>query len=221
MSALTKSLHPDEKIKAGKLGTNMAMTGLAIAVVFGIISLVLGSMHGDHMKRFLHAYVVGWAYIVSLSIGILWIVLLHHLVRGRWVTVVRRIAEAMSMAMPVIFIAGLGFALPVALGYKDLYYWAHPDAHIATLNPSIVHKASWLSPGFWFLRYCLYGVVLTGIAWYFAKKSREQDESGDPNISQTLRIAAGPLMILYSFATVFLAWDVLMSISPKWYSTIY
>src|SRR5688572_676220 len=121
MSALTKTLHPDEKVKAGKLGSNMVKAGLGIAVVFGVISLVLGAMHGDHWKRFMYAYVIGWSFIVSISIGMLWLVLLHHLVRGRWATVVRRIAEAMTQAFPLIFVAGLGFVIPLLAGYTDLY----------------------------------------------------------------------------------------------------
>ena len=103
MSALTKTLHPDEKYKAGKLGSNMMKAGIGIFLVFAIISLILGSMHGDHWKRFLYAYVTGWSWIVGIAAGMLWIVMLHHLVRGRWVTAVRRIAEAMSQAFPVIF----------------------------------------------------------------------------------------------------------------------
>ncbi len=221
MSALEKTLHPDEKIKAGKIGSNMVKAGLGIAVVFMIISLVLGSMHGDNFKRFFYAYVTGWSWIVGIAGGMLWIVMLHHLVRGRWVTAVRRIAEAMSQAFPIIFIAGLGFIIPLVAGYKDLYYWAHPDAHNAALNPHLHHKLSWLSPGFFVVRYIIYAVVFTGMASYFAKKSRQQDESGDPKISDTMRIASGPAMILYSFATVFMAWDLQMSLAPKWYSTIY
>jgi hypothetical protein len=221
MSALTKSLHPDEKIKAGKLGSNMMKAGIGIALVFGIASVVLGSMEGDHWKRFMYSYVVGWSFIVSVAIGMLWIVLLHHLVRGRWVTVVRRICEAMTGAFPIIFLAGLGFVIPVVAGYKDLYYWAHPDAHNEVLNPHLHHKLGWLSPGAFALRYVLYGVIYTGMAAYFAKKSRQQDESGDPKISDQLRVASGPGMILYSFTTCALAFDVLMSLAPKWYSTIY
>src|SRR4051812_14206906 len=118
MSALVKTIHPDDKIKAGKIGSNMAKTGAAIAVVFMVISLILGSMQGDHWKRFLYSYVIGWSFIFVIANGMLWIILLHHLVRGRWVTAVRRIAEAMATAMPVIFLAGLGFVIPVAAGYK-------------------------------------------------------------------------------------------------------
>ena len=34
----------------------------------------------------------------------------------------------MSMAFPIVFVAGLGFVIPLLAGYKNLYYWAHPDA---------------------------------------------------------------------------------------------
>jgi hypothetical protein len=233
MSVLQKSLNPDEKYKAGKLGQDLSRIGLVIAAVFLGISLVLGATHGDHWKRFLYSYVVAWSYIFSICVGVFWLVLLHHLVRGRWATVVRRIAEAMSMAFPIVFIAGLGFIIPLVAGYEDLYYWAHPDAahcfdavksatgcHEA-LNPTLVHKLGWLSPGFFAARYVLYGVVYSGMAAYFMKKSRQQDESGDPKLSEQMRVASGPAMVVYSLITCFAAFDILMSMAPKWYSTIY
>ncbi len=227
MSALVKTLHPDEKIKAGNVGKTLTKAGVGIALVFFAISIVLtmtGSASGGHVSkwsRFLHAYVIGWSYIFSISVGMIWIVILHHLVRGRWVTAVRRIAEAMACAFPLIFVAGLGFIIPLLLGYQDLYYWAHPDAHNHELNHHLLHKLGWLSPGFFSARFIVYGVVFSGLAWYFMKKSREQDETGDPKISETLRIASGPAMIVFAIFTCFVAFDVLMSMAPKWYSTMY
>jgi len=189
MSALQKSLHPDEKYKAGKLGGSLWKIGLAIAAVFMALSLLFGWREGDHWKRFLYAYVVGWSFIFSICVGVFWLILLHHLVRGRWATAVRRIAEAMTMAFPIVFISGLAFVLPVAFGYQDLYYWAHPDAALCLekvgttcheyLHPSLVHKLGWLSGGFFLVRYIGYAVLYTGMAAYFARKSRQQDESGE------------------------------------------
>jgi hypothetical protein len=231
MSALHKTLHPDEKYKAGTLGASLTKAGVGIAVVFLGISLALGAAHGDHWKRFFYAYVVGWSYIFSICVGVFFLVLLHHIARGRWATVVRRIAESMTLAFPLVFVAGLGFVLPLAFGYQDLYYWAHPDAAACAkevagtchefLNPTLVHKLGWLSPGFFAVRFVIYGVAYTAMARYFAQKSREQDASGDAKISETLRIASGPAIIVYALITCFAAFDVLMSTAPKWYSTIY
>ncbi|MGE0870958.1 MAG: hypothetical protein AB7P03_20505 [Kofleriaceae bacterium] len=230
MSGLTKSLHPDEKVKAGKIGATITKAGLVIAFIFLGLSIILAltssaspetTGHASRWARFFHAYVIGWSYIFSISLGAFWLVILHHLVRGRWATAVRRIAEAMSGAFPVIFVAGLGFIIPLVAGYEDLYYWAHHDAHNHEINHHLLHKLGWLDPMFFAGRYVLYGVIFSGMAAYFAKKSRQQDETGDPNISVTLRVASGPAMILYSLATCFIAFDILMSLSPKWYSTIY
>ena len=227
MSTLQKTLHPDEKIKAGKIGSTMTKAGLGIAVVFLAVSIVLtlsgtaNSGHDSKWSRFFHAYVIGWSYIFTLSLGMMWIIILHYLVRGRWLTAVRRIAEAMTGAFPIIFIAGLGFIIPLVAGYKDLYYWAHPDAHNPELNHHLLHKLGWFDPLFFAGRYAIYGIGFSAMAAYFAKKSRQQDESGDPKISETLRIASGPAMILFAVLTCMVAFDIAMSIAPKWFSTIY
>jgi hypothetical protein len=157
--------------------------------------------------------------------------LLHHLVRGRWATVVRRICEAMTMAFPVVFVSGLVFVIPLLAGYKDLYYWAHPDATACLapglnhcekyLHPTLLGKLGWLSPWFFALRYAIYGALYTVMARYFNRKSREQDETGDPKLSDQMRVASGPAMVVYSLITCFTAFDILMSMAPQWYSTIY
>jgi len=138
MSALQKSLHPDEKYKAGTLGKTVSRIGLWTAVVFLGISMWIGAVRDDHWKRFLYAYVVGWSFIFSICVGVLWLILLHFLVRGRWATVVRRIAEAMTMAFPWVFAAGLVFVIPLLLGYHDLYFWAQPRR--PSSNPVLARK---------------------------------------------------------------------------------
>ena len=68
MSVLQKSLHPDEKYKAGRLGKGVSTVGFGIAAVFLAISLALGWIRDD-WKRFLYAYVVGWSFIFSICVG--------------------------------------------------------------------------------------------------------------------------------------------------------
>src|SRR4029077_9673729 len=54
MSALQKSLDPEEKYKAGKLGQSLQKIGLGVAVVFLAISIALSLARDDHWKRFLY-----------------------------------------------------------------------------------------------------------------------------------------------------------------------
>jgi hypothetical protein len=67
----------------------------------------------------------------------------------------------------------------------------------------------------------IYGAIYTFIAGWFARQSRKQDDSGDPKLSIKMRRASGPAMIVFAFTTCMVAFDVLMSLAPKWYSTIY
>lgn len=227
MSYPQKSLHPDEKVKAGKLGANMARVGGGVAAIFLGISVLLaltsspGAGHTSAWSRFLYSYIIGWSFAASIGIGMLWLVLLHHLTRSRWSVAVRRIAEAMACSLPYVWIAGLVFVLPVLFGYGDLYYWANSAAKDAALNPDIVHKAVWLNPAFFTARYVIYGIVYWRLSRYFLDKSRAQDETGDPKLSDKMRVVSGPGMIIFAVTTVLLSFDVLMSIAPKWYSTIY
>ena len=213
--SLTKTLHPDEKVKAGKIGSTLTNAGLLIAAVFLGLSIVLGwSYAGDdvagdphHWKRFFYAYLIGWAYIFSICVGALWLVLLHHLVRGRWATAWSSAASPRRSGPArfplIVFIAGLGFIIPLlaGYGYETSTTRANPAAANAELQQqTLAHKLGWLEPHFFAVRFIGYGSVFSGIAAYFARKSREQDESGDPEISQTLRIASGPAMVVYSAA---------------------
>ena len=54
------------------------------------------------------------------------------------------------MAFPIVFVAGLGFIIPLLAGYQDLYYWAHPDdaRDARCSNPTTwLHKLGWLIAG--------------------------------------------------------------------------
>jgi hypothetical protein len=219
MTAGNTSIHPDEKFKAGKLGKQMTGLGLGIAAVFFGISIVvvLAGLGGD-WRRFWHAYVIGWSFVTSIAIGCLWIIIIHHLTRSRWSTVVRRLCEIVTGAFPILFVAGLPFIIAVVSGYDGLYYWTTEAAH----NDHHLHgKAGWLDPTLFAARFAIYFGLYIAMSRYFAGKSREQDETGDPNLSEKMRIASGPAIIVFSLTTVFFGFDILMSFAPKWYSTIY
>ena len=74
-------------------------------------------------------------------------VLMHHLTSAHWSVVLRRIAEAVMVTMPIMAI----FFIPIALfGIHDLYHWSHPDAlaHDILLQ----RKAPFLNESFFLIR---------------------------------------------------------------------
>jgi hypothetical protein len=220
MSGLSRTIHPDEKIKAGKIGQKMTMAGLGLAVVMLGISLYLGMAKHDHFRRFMYAYLTGWLFVMSIAIGCLWFVLIHHLTRARWSTTTRRLAEIVTGSFPLLGVFGLVFIIPLLAGYGDLYFWANKAAH----DPAHHHlhgKLGWLDPNIFALRYVFYIAFYAGLGAYFRKLSRTQDETGDANLSEKMRIASGPGMLAFSLVTILFGFDLAMSLAPKWYSTIY
>ena len=212
------TLPETENIQAGAFGKSLTRAGYIGGIVLLAISLLLGNAAGDNLKRFFFAYLIGWSFIWTIAIGALFFVIIHHLTRARWSVVVRRVAEAITITFPVLGVLGLAFIIPVVAGYQDLYYWAHHDAH----HSHHIHgKLGWLDPTFFAARYVLYFVLYSFIAFYFAKRSRLQDETGDEQLSETMRVASGPMVILFALTTIFAGFDILMSMQPAWYSTIY
>ena len=222
MTLRARTLHPDEKIKAGKLGTRMVMGGMTIGIVFLVVSIVLGMMKDDSFRRFYYAYLTGWLFAISIPIGCIWFILIHHLTRSRWSAIPRRLAECVTGALPLLGLVGLlGIVVPVILGEGDLYFWASKWAKVEPNAHHLHHKATWFEPVFFAARYVIYIGIYTAMARYFTSLSRKQDETGDPNLSEKMRIASGPAILIFALTTMVFGFDMIMSLAPKWYSTIF
>ncbi len=219
MTNTEAKLHPQEAIKLGSFGSKAGQTALVLGALFTVATVVLGLVEQDHMRRFYHAYLVAFCYFLSIAVGALFFVMLQHLVSAKWSVVIRRIAEILASTFPLLLVLFLaGILVPMLLGSDGLYSWssaaAHDDHHIHV-------KAAYLNVPFFAARTIAYFVIWTLLARYFFRKSIAQDESGDPLISDQQRFVSGPAIIVFAFVTAFAAFDILMSLHPTWYSTMF
>ena len=175
------------------------------------------------LSRFFHAYLIGWAFILSIALGSMLFILIHHAVRARWSVTTRRLAEILSTTLPVIFLAGFVFVIPAISG-KWVFFFHHPDAHF----PDSPGKDTWMSGGFWAARYVFYFVIWIGITSWFAAKSRKMDDTGDiveegqkHSLSAQMRRMSYPMIIVFALSVNYAGYDFLMMTAPHWYSTIY
>jgi hypothetical protein len=118
----------------------------------------------------------------------------------------------------VLPIAAVLFA-PLALSAKDI--WSHWMGEHAHHDPVIMKKAAYLNANFFYVRAALYFIVWALLAVYFARKSKEQDKSGDHQITLGLQGAAAPATLLFGLSITFAGFDWIMSLDPHWYSTIF
>ncbi len=212
-------LHPNEDIKMGPL--SMRVQWIAWPLGFALLGLTvfLGSAHGDHFHRFFSSYLVALTTVLAIPLGGMFFVILQPLTRSRWSPVVRRVVEIINTALFPLFLLALGgIVIPMLMGSAGPYHhWVDAPA-----TDHLVHeKHAWLNVPFFCARIVGYFLVWIGITTYFRRKSVQQDESGDHAISEHLRVVSAPCMIIYALTVCFAAFDLLMSVDPHWFSTIF
>jgi hypothetical protein len=192
------------------------MIGLVLAVVGLGASLALGLPGNEETHRQLwHSWLVGSLFVLSIALGGLFFVLVHHATQAGWSVVVRRIAENAMATLP--FLALL--FVPLLFGMHDLFEWTH-KAEVAR-DPLLQHKQPYLNETFFLIRTAAYFVIWSALALWFGRQSRLQDATGDHELTRRMRRASPPGLLLFAVTVTFFAFDWLMSLNPHWYSTIF
>lgn len=178
---------------------------LALCVVFGL----------HHLDRLFHSYLLAYIFWISIPLGCIGILMLHHLTGGQWGYPIRRLLEAATRT----FLLMAAFFVPIWFGMPHLYSWVQP----ADLNADLIlqYKRPYLNPSSFTLRAVIYFAIWAGLAYFLNRWSREQDQTGDPKLSDRCTTLSGPGLILWGLAVTFASVDWAMSLEPHWYSTIY
>jgi hypothetical protein len=186
-------------------GAASAALGLGLALYLG---------RGEPRQLY-HSYLVAYLYFLSIALGALFFVLLHFATRSGWGVVVRRAAEHVAGTLPLF---ALLFA-PIALGLHELYEWSHPDA--VARDHLLAHKRPYLNAPFFFARAALYLALWGALGWWYRRQSVRQDASGDHAVTLRLERASYPALVVFALSVTFASFDWLMSLDPRWYSTIF
>lgn len=221
------SSEPRDPIKPAEiLSDNPYLQGLgrrvlgasAVLGLLGIaIAVIMGAAAGDGYKHFSFSYLTALMYFLSLSLGALFFVAVQHVSRASWSVVVRRLAEVAAAALPWLFILALPVIVPVVLGSSPLYPWLRPAAGEELAGG----KAIYLTPLFFGLRMLVYFAVWTWLSLALLRRSSEQDGSGDPRLTRVQWKLSAPGLLLYALTLTFCAIDLVMSLQPAWFSTIF
>jgi hypothetical protein len=167
---------------------------------------------------FARAWLVGCVYWLGISLGCLALTMIQHLTGGGWGVVARRVFEAGARALPLVAV----LMLPL-VGRPDLVYaWAAPSPAVdPALAELLAHKAPYLNPAAFGLRFALYFAIWLGLTWVLDRMSVAQDRGGDADLARRMRVVSGPGLVVWAFTVTFAAFDWLMSLEPGWFSTIY
>jgi hypothetical protein len=185
--------------------------GRVALVVGGVAAVVTAALAMMNPTRFLQAYLVGYVWVLGVSVGCFGLMGLHHLSSGAWGLMVRRVFEAASRTIPFLAIA----FVPIALGMKTLYPWARPGAHEEGF------RAMYLTPLAFVLRAIGAFVLWSVFALVLSRLSKKQDETGDRKLRRRMQRIAAAGVCIHVVIMSSCAIDWLMSLTPEWTSTIY
>lgn len=212
-----------DRLVIDDLAPRLARGGGIVGVIALAASFALSLMSGEHgLSTFFRAYIHNYAFVLSILLGALFFVLLQHLTRAGWSVVVRRLGEHMIGAFPVMALLFLPILVPIVLrmeAMQHVYEWT--NAAVVAKDHLLHAKETYLNPVAFAIRAVVYFGVWIGVAAYFRGQSIRQDASGDAAITARLQVRAAPCMLLFALTATFMSVDLLMSLNPHWFSTIF
>ncbi|MEM8680695.1 MAG: hypothetical protein AAGF97_15205, partial [Planctomycetota bacterium] len=220
MSTADLTRTDSNRIPSGERSLPLRVSPYALTAIGGsllVLSLAVAAFAGD-WSRLSHAYLLAVVFFLSINLGAVFFVLLQHLTGARWSVTVRRVAELLTVSTPGLGLLLLPVLVPLLFGSSSLYVWN--DAHLVEHDALIAHKSVYLNAGFFTARCVIYFAVWTWIGRFLLKNSLRQDE-GDGTATRSLARWSGPAMLLLAITMNFAAFDLLMSLDPHWFSTIY
>lgn len=213
------TLHTTSTERIGPLAARVRSVALVVAIVAAAAALWLGHARGDEYRRFQHSWLVACAFFLTISLGGLFFTILQHVVRAGWSVAVRRVAELVGANTLVTALLVAPLVVLAALGDGSLWPWA--DAEHAHAHPLIAKKAAFLDGGFFAARCVVYFGAWWLLGRWLLRRSLEQDSAADAAPTIALERRAAPALIVFALTINFAAFDLLMSLDPEWYSTIF
>lgn len=186
-----------------------------MSLIVGLVGLalcVLGFF--TNQQQFFRSYLIGFFFWNGMALGCMGLLMMQHLSGGAWGLVIRRALEAGSRVLYLM----IPLVIPVLFGIGTLYSWSRPEAaHDAVIQS----KSFYLNVPFFLARIVFYFVVWSAIVYLLNKWSQEQDRSGPMPWANKMETLSGPGLVIYALTITFASVDLLMSLSPHWFSTVY
>ena len=190
----------------------------AVMMLLGAILLVLGAIKSfrlDGGVDFGISWLLAFMFFLTISLGCLFIVLVHHLTDAGWSVGIRRfnehIAALLFPHLAILFI-------PVGLLAPKIYTWMTIDP--STDNTVAAKLPVFTQPGFW-----ICSAILFAIWWLLSSQlkrwSLKQDETGAADCTHKMRFYSGWGIVAFAITITFAAILWMKSIQHEWFSAMY
>lgn len=182
----------------------IALVGLALSILGGIIN----------PRQFGFSWLFAFAFFFTLCAGCFFWTIVHHATDAEWSVVVRRQLENIASLLAVMAL----FFIPILLLRHHLYEWMNiAPGHEAALDS----KRAYLNVGFFLLRAVVFLGLFVVASQLLRRLSVRQDADGNPRHTILMRKVAFVSLPMFALCLTFGAFDWLMSLNYKWFSTMF
>jgi len=185
---------------------------LALVGIAGLGLSVVGAFVSPHQFSF--SWLFAFAFYFTMLAGCFFWIIVHHVVDAEWSVVVRRQLENLAMLIAVMAL----FFIPIVIFRHHLYEWMNLKVGI---DPVLDSKRGYLNWHFFLVRSIFYFVFFIGATLLFRRFSIRQDRDGNPAFTVNMRRLAFVALPLFGLSLTFGAYDWLLGVDYRWFSTMW
>jgi hypothetical protein len=194
-------------------GIARAQMPALIVGVIGIIGAAIGFF--TDAQEFFRAWLPAFVFWFLIAAGAIGVLMLQYVTGGEWGVLIRRPLGAAARTIPLFIL----FGLPIAFGLRHIYVWANPE--IVRGDHLLELKSPWLNPTWFIIRSLIYIGLLSLWAWRVRVLSLKFYEDRSPYTELKRRKWSGAGLLVIVMVLTLSSVDWVMSLEPKWYSSMF
>lgn len=187
---------------------------------FGLVSISFFSFLGciafgiANPRQFAFSWLFSFVFFLTICIGSLFWILVHHGIDVEWSVGIRRQMENVASLFPVLAL----FFIPLIFVAPSLWPWMIIPYHS---NHTLIEKSAYLNLPFFWIRAVFYFLFFSIASLWLRRLSVAQDTNGDTKYTTMARRVTFASLPFFGVCLTFAAVDWLMGLDFEWVSTMW
>jgi hypothetical protein len=194
-----------------------------ILMVVGGIGVIAGWLKNEEhngLSQFGYSWLLSFMFFLSLGLGGLFLVIVHHLFDASWSVPVRRVNEHLAFLLPVLALLWI----PIGLLASKIYPWIQMLQR-GEMDHALHAKHALFSVPMFYVIAAICFAVWIFLSWRLRALSLRQDQTGDPQCTLSwafgMRVTASIGIFLFALTLTLGAIMWMKALQHQWFSTMY